>query len=331
MGSEKTLALGIDLGGTNSRCAVVDNTGKVLLNKRVATPENGGFDAVSDTLAQLVEDTVADSGRDKSEFIGTCAACPGIVNSEKGIVYDTPNLQLKDVPLGTRLTEQTGIKTILENDANAAGYGEFFAGVAKGCSTMLMLTIGTGIGGAIVLNNKLWKGIDGLAGEIGHLIVENNGRPCGCGGKGCIETYASAASIRRRFVEQLEAGRSSTLAGIDDYGMITCEDIFKTAENDGDELALEIVDSATHYIANLCAGMANLLNPEMMVIYGGVIAAGDFLFDKINAEYKILPFKRAIDRMKIVPAKLGGDAGVIGAAGCVFDILGPGIRAGLDD
>ncbi len=326
MGNEKMLALGIDLGGTNSRCAVVDNKGTVLLNNRVATPKNGGFEAVSETLANLVNKTVADFGEDKSVFLGTCAACPGIVNSEKGIVYDTPNLQLKDAPLGASLTECTGINTILENDANAACYGEFFAGVAKDCSTMLMITIGTGIGGALVLNNKLWKGIDGLAGELGHLIVENNGRQCGCGGRGCIETYASASSIQRRFVEQLEAGRESTLSKLDDYNVITCEDIFKTAENDGDALALEIVDSATHYIANLCAGMANLLNPEMMVIYGGVIAAGDFLFDKINAEYKVLPFKRAIDRMKIVPAKLGGDAGVIGAAGCVFDSMGPGLR-----
>ncbi len=321
MGDKQKLALGIDLGGTNSRCAVVDDTGKVLLNNRMPTPKNGGFEAVSDTLAKLVNKTVADFGVDRSEYLGTCAACPGIVNSVKGIVYDTPNLQLKDAPLGQRLTELTGIKTILENDANAAGYGEFFAGVAKGCSTMLMITIGTGIGGAIVLDNKLWKGVDGLAGEIGHLIVENNGRPCGCGGKGCIETYASASSIQKRFVEELEAGRKSVLASREDYATITCEDIFNTAMDDQDELALEIIDSATHYIANLCAGMANLLNPEMMVIYGGVIQAGDFLFDKINEKYKILPFKRAIDRMKIVPAELGGDAGVIGAAGCVFHEL----------
>lgn len=317
----KRLALGIDLGGTNSRCAVVDIDGKVLLNNRVATPKNGGFEAISTALAELIEKTVADFGVDKSEYIGVCAACPGIVNSETGVVYDTPNLQLKDAPLAAKLTELTGIKTILENDANAAGYGEFFAGVAKGCSTMIMITIGTGIGGAIVLNKKLWKGIDGLAGEIGHLIVENNGRQCGCGGKGCIEAYASAASIQRRFVEGLEAGRESTLSKVDDYNSITCADVFKTAEDDGDELALEIVNSATHYIANLCAGMANLLNPEMMVIYGGVIQAGDFLFDKINNEYKVLPFKRAIDRMDIVPAALGADAGVIGAAGCVFDNL----------
>ncbi len=318
---DKKLALGIDLGGTNSRCAVVDSIGQVLLNNRVSTPKNGGFDAVSSTLADLVEKTVADFGIEKSEFVGTCAACPGIVNSETGVVYDTPNLNLKDAHLGDRLTELTGITTILENDANAAGYGEFFAGAGKECSTMLMITIGTGIGGAIILNNKLWKGVDGLAGEM-HFIVDNNGRLCGCGAKGCIEAYASASSIQRRFVEQLEAGRKSTLSKLDDYSIITCKDIFTTAELDKDELALEIVDSATHYIANLCAGMANLLNPEMMVIYGGVIAAGDFLFDKINKEYKVLPFKRAVDRMKIVPALLGGDAGVIGAAGCVFDTLG---------
>lgn len=318
---DKKLALGIDLGGTNSRCAVVDSTGQVLLNNRVSTPKNGGFDAVSSTLADLVEKTVIDFGVDKSEFVGTCAACPGIVNSETGVVYDTPNLNLKDAHLGGRLTELTGIATILENDANAAGYGEFFAGAGKDCSTMLMITIGTGIGGAIILNNKLWKGVDGLAGEM-HFIVDNNGRLCGCGAKGCIEAYASAASIQRRFVEQLEVGRKSTLSKLDDYSIITCKDIFKTAELDKDELALEIVDSATHYIANLCAGMANLLNPEMMVIYGGVIAAGDFLFDKINKEYKVLPFKRAVDRMKIVPALLGGDAGVVGAAGCVFDTFG---------
>ena len=320
MGSKKEYALGIDLGGTNSRCAVIDRKGNVLLINRVDTPKNGSFDEVSTTLADLIEKTVSDFGRPKDDFLGMCAACPGIINSADGIVYDTPNLSLKDVPLAARLKELTGIEAILENDANAAGYGEFLAGVAKECSTMLMITIGTGIGGAIVLNNKLWTGIDGIAGEIGHLIVENNGRQCGCGGKGCIETYASASSIRKRFVEELEKGRKSVLSA-ENYADITCADVFRVAEQDNDEVALEIIESATHYIANLCAGMANLLNPEMMVIYGGVIKAGDFLFDKINEKYKVLPFKKAIERMKIVPAALGEDAGVIGAGGCVFQML----------
>lgn len=310
-------AIGIDLGGTNARCAIVDNGHNVIARNRCSTPVADGFDAVMKALAEMVAKTLSDAKMENTDIRGLCAACPGPLDGGRGIVLEAPNLKWKDAPVADTLTKMTGIHSLLENDANAAGFGEFWAGAGQGCENMMMMTLGTGVGGAVIIDGHLLHGPSWTAGELGHVVIQDGGRLCGCGQRGCIEAYASATATVSRFKEGLSQGWNSTLSGKEE---VTCADIFNAAK-DGDKLALNTVEGTAHYIAVMSASMANLLNPDRMVISGGMIQAGDFLFDMIRNDYLKMPFATPVKHMQILPAKLGEDAGVIGAAGCVFEAI----------
>ncbi|MDR0868207.1 MAG: ROK family protein [Planctomycetota bacterium] len=313
----KKYVVGIDLGGTNARAAAVDRDLHIAARNRCSTPAADGFAAVMRSLAQLTDDMLRDAKIDKSEVGGLCVACPGPLDGDQGIVIHAPNLQWFDVPVVKTLGDLTGLKTILENDANAAGYGEFIAGAGKGAQTMIMMTLGTGVGGAVVIDGQLRRGPSWTGGELGHTVILDGGRQCACGQRGCLEAYASATSTVGRFVEARQAGSPSSLTA----AAVSCREIF-TAAKAGDELAKEIVAGTAHYIAVAASNLANLLNPDRLVISGGPIQAGDFLFDQIRAEYVNRPFTRPVRHMQILPATLGEDAGVVGAAGCALRLLG---------
>lgn len=310
------LAIGIDLGGTNARCSLIADDRTIIASNRTATPVSEGFEGVMKTLAALVEKTITNSGHKDEDILGISAATPGPIDSNSGVVLEAPNLKWRNVPAAARLTELTGIKTYLENDANAAGYGEYWAGAGKGCNTMLMFTLGTGVGGAVIIDGKLRKGPDGTAGEIGHVTVQDGGRQCGCGMRGCLEAYSSATATISRFKEGLKIGWASSLNNIDPE-TITCKDIFQAAK-EGDELARHTVQGTARYLAIMIGSMANLLNPDRCVFSGGMIQAGNYLFDMIKEELKPRLFRAPIERLEILPATLGEDAGVIGAAGLLF-------------
>ncbi len=313
-----TITVGVDLGGTNLRCAVVDSDRTILARHAVETLAEAGPEAVLDQMAQGIDETLTIASLGRDAILGVGVGSPGPIDARTGVVTFSPNLKWENVPIVGMLQQRTGLKVILENDANAAGWGEFWAGAGQGCENMILMTLGTGVGGAIILNGQLITGPDWSAGEIGHVVVVDGGRPCGCGGLGCLEAYASATATVARFREALEVGWQTTMQKPEDE--ITCADIFDAALAD-DDLACHIVTETGRYLGLMAANMANLLNPERCIFSGGMIKAGEILFDPIRAECRAHAFEQPGRRLEILPAELGEDAGLIGAAGCVLQRL----------
>ena len=307
--------IGVDLGGTNMRVGLVTGDGEV--RTRLSEPTRMDSDdgpAILRRMAGMVERIRKEHSIPAEAIAGMGVGIPGPLAPEIGGA-NPPNLtQLSGLPIVRILEEATGLRVALENDANAAAWGEYWIGAGRGCRSMILATLGTGIGGGLILDGRIHRGPDHTAGELGHVVVVDGGRPCACGSNGCIEAYASANSTVRRFVEALEKGLRSPLAE-GPREEITCRAIFEAAAG-GDRLALSLVQETGRLLGVLAANMANLLNPERFVFSGGMIEAGDLLFGAIREECARRAFAVPDKRMDILPARLGGDAGLIGAAGC---------------
>ena len=310
--------VGVDLGGTNLRCAVVDKSWAIIARHECATRADEGCDAIIKRMADGVNIAVAAAKLRNEDINAIGIGAPGPLDGKRGVVIEAPNLPgWINVPLALRLQELTGIQAFLENDANAAGFGEFRAGAGKGSDSMVMMTLGTGVGGAVILGGKLWTGPDGTAGEIGHVCIVANGRTCGCGRKGCIEAYASANSTVARFREARVEGKATMLSG----EHVTCADIFSAAGK-GDPLAKDIISETGRLLGLMAANMANLLNPERCVFAGGMTRAWNLLSPPLLAEVDRHALATPKARMQVLPAALGDDAGLIGAAGCAMVACG---------
>jgi glucokinase len=247
---------------------------------------------------------------------------PGPLSTRERIVYSAPNLPgWKNVPVTEILSKKLNCPVVLENDANAAAYAENWVGAGREASSMIMLTLGTGIGGGVVLNGEVWHGRDDAAGELGHMSINFNGPRCACGSYGCIEAYASAPNTVRRAMEGLEQGRDSTLRNLLDRGdEFTAKAIYDAAV-DGDAYAREIIEETGTLLGIAVANFVNIFNPELVVFFGGLANAGEMLFEPTRCEAKRRALKPASETVKIVPAQLKKDAGIIGAAGCALKTL----------
>jgi glucokinase len=300
--------LGADLGGTNLRVALISDDGEVLLSKRSATPRSGTASDIAGELAKLAKQCVTEDAAIPTAF---GIAIPALVNCAREEIISSPNLpQLNGSKLVSMVADLSGIPVVLENDANAAAIGEHWRGASRGYSNAICVTLGTGIGGGIILDGELWRGSDGTAGEIGHICVEAEGRPCGCGSRGCVEQYASATGIvktARELVSQLPGSR---LVGIE---KVTSLDVYNAA-SDGDELAVEAFRLAGKALGIVVAGLVNTLNPDVVVIGGGASNGWDFFIGATREEVAERAFKRPAERVKLVRASVGDSAGVIGAA-----------------
>ncbi len=305
--------VGIDLGGTNLRLGVIDSDAQILARTDMPTNNEDGYEGVLERMAEGVRGVLKQVGLDAGDIVGIGVGAPGPLNSETGVVLEAPNLKWENVPVAALLKEKTGIPVQLENDANCAGWGEYWAGAGRGSRNMLMMTLGTGVGGAIIVDGKLQRGPDFTAGEIGHIVVVDGGRRCGCGNEGCLEAYASATATVARFREAMDLGWQTSLKAkkVDE---ITCADIFKEAFA-GDNLARHIVEETGRYLGLMAGNMANLLNPDRCIFSGGMIQSGEILFEPIRRECKRIAFRAPGERIKILPAELVHDAGLIGAAG----------------
>lgn len=304
--------IGVDLGGTNLRCAIYDGGGTMLARAASETDAIKGSESVIRKIVAGIGTVIGESGIERSRVSAVCVGIPGLVKQIDGFVYSTPNMPgWENLQLGRILTAELGIPTFVENDANCAGWAEFTSGAGRGSSNMLMVTLGTGIGSALILDGHLFFGRDGTAGELGHVCIEDGGRLCGCGARGCVEAYASASSVRRRFLEMLASGWTSPLSTMGEA--VTTRDIFASAETGCDAVALRIVQETGHYLGVLAASMAELLNPERCVIAGGMSLAGDVLFSSIRSTC-LNRNRRLSGTMEILPAALGPDAGLAGAA-----------------
>jgi glucokinase len=231
------------------------------------------------------------------------------------VVLLTPNLGWTNMPLRDRVAEGLNLPATLDNDANCAIFGEWWRGAARGAKYVIGLTLGTGIGGGIVIDGEIYHGVTDVAGEFGHVTINANGRHCKCGNYGCIEAYAAGPAIAERAVEGIESGVETSLAQYvkGDLSKLTAQIVYEAA-NDGDQWALEVVHETASLLGAAVAGFINVFNPEVVVICGGVTQAGDKLFHPLRSEVKRRAFKPAWEACKIVPGTLPGTAGVYGAA-----------------
>ena len=306
------LIFAADLGGTHLRAATVDSRGRIHFRAKQNTPQGTDPNEIVAAVVHAVHEYTRDLGDEAEGLKAISLVVPGTVNVQEGTVVKAPNLPCLDgFPLASELTNELGLPAILENDANAAAVGEMWQGAAQGCRTIICVTLGTGVGGGIILDGELWRGVDGAAAEIGHMCVDPfGGVACTCGSRGCLEVFASATAIVRMTREASPRYPDSVLHASRD---LTSESIFE-AGLQGDELALEIFRRMGVYLGIGLANLINILNPEMIVIAGGVVN-GWRLFEKHmlhEVEERAFPLLAA--RVKIVRAKCGDDAGLLGAA-----------------
>jgi len=309
--------VGVDIAGTNLVVGCVAEDGSALhgLNREPTRPEEGP-DAVVHRLIGMAQRAMEQTAQvdTRVTFAGLGVGSPGPLDTKTGTVLSTPNLGWTDMPLRARLEQGLGLHTELDNDANCATLGEWWRGAAQGANHVLGLTIGTGIGGGILLDGRIYHGAGDAAGEFGHASIEADGRRCKCGNYGCLEAYASGPAIARRAIEAIEAGVESTLPEYvsNHLGRVSAETVYQAAK-DGDELALEVVHETARLLGVGIANLVNMFNPEIVVICGGVTLAGDRLFTPLRREVSRRAFKSSTRVCRIVPGDLPGTAGVYGA------------------
>ncbi len=319
--------IGIDLGGTNIKGGICDSQHNLIHKQSIDTEAERGFEHVLGRMVKLVDQMLDAQGLTRDDIRGAGIGAPGPMSHTKGIVYGAPNLPgFVNVPLAQRFAEASGLSVSLENDANAAAYGEFTAGAGSDVQNMVMLTLGTGVGGGVVIDGKLLRGGLDNAGEIGHTIVVPNGRACPCGQRGCLERYASANAVAERLREAVRGGEHSSLEQRALSGAaFDARDVLE-AVGAGDVLARRIWDETCFYLALCIVNVQHFLNPELVVFAGGLINAGARLLEPIEMQFEQLSWRIAPDRPRIALATLGTDAGTIGAAA-----LAPGERLGRRD
>ncbi|MCI0432606.1 MAG: ROK family protein [Gemmatimonadetes bacterium] len=318
----KRWIIGVDLGGTNIVVGVLPmdgGNGEVCAQRTVLTEAQRGAKFVVDRIVGLIaearEEVLSRYGGAESDFAGVGIGSPGPLSRKTGTVINTPNLGWRNFPLRDLIARAVGLPATLDNDANCATYGEWWVGAGRKVNTLVGLTLGTGIGGGIVLNGEIFHGVSDAAGEIGHMTIDSTGRRCKCGNYGCLEAYASGPAIAQRTVEGIEAGAQSLLPGLVEGKLenITAATVYEAVVL-GDPYANEVMRETAKFLGTGVANLINILNPEMVVISGGVTRAGEHLFVPLRAEVRRRAFRVAEEACQIVSGQLPGTAGLIGAA-----------------
>lgn len=306
---------GVDIGGTNLRVGLVPFEGGAPVAVRQERTQSGRGPAyLVARVAGMLRSVAGEV--EPGSVVGIGVGCPGPLDRRAGVVLETPNLGWRNVPLRDLVAEATGLLVTLDNDANCAAYGEWWQGAGRGAERLIGLTLGTGIGGGIVLGGEIYHGASDAAGEVGHMSVDFEGRLCACGSRGCVEAYASGPGIAARAVEGLDEAADSALAPIarNGSGRVTARLVCEVAAA-GDSYAARILTETARILAVAVANLINLFNPEVIVIAGGVTAAGEHLFGPLRDEVRRRAFPSAVGACRIVPAQLPDTAGLIGAAG----------------
>jgi len=317
--SETHKFVGLDVGGTTMKAAVVDDNGKDYPSETLPTEAERGQEHGLDTMCKTIRKAVKAAGLRIADISAIGVATPGTMDLAAGIMIEPPNMKSwLNVPVRQHVADTFGLPTAFQNDANAAAFGEYWIGAAKGARSLVFFTLGTGIGGGIIVFGRVLEGEHSHGGELGHMKIEMiNPRECGCGKYGCLEAYASATAVVKRAEEALttDGGKSKLHNWPIKDGRLTSEDVFSAAKA-GDKLAQEIVDRTAFYLAMGAANVMHVINPEMVVFGGGMIAAGEPFLNKIRHYIKQLAFPIPAERTEIRYAQLGNKAGFIGAAGC---------------
>jgi len=320
MSVKERYIVGVDLGGTNIVAGAMPLDGsREIAMRTTLTLADGGADSVVERIAAMIEDVIAqtsaETGAERSDFLGVGIGSPGPLDREKGIVIVTPNLGWKNFPLRDEVSKRVKLEATLDNDANCATLGEFWCGAAVGGRNVIGMTLGTGIGGGIILDGKLYHGSSDSAGEIGHTTIDATGRRCKCGNYGCLEAYASGPAIAERAREALRGDETDSMLQtmVDgDLKRITAQTVYEAAKR-GDAVAREVVRETARLLGAGVSNLINIFNPDVVVLAGGVTQAGDELFEPLRAEVRRRAFKPAVEACRIVPGLLPLSAGVVGA------------------
>ncbi|NLN94432.1 MAG: ROK family glucokinase [Candidatus Hydrogenedens sp.] len=311
--------IGVDLGGTNLKIAIVTEDKKILVQGDCSTEAKAGPEVVMDQMEKLIKELLQSQDLSLANVLAAGFGIPGPLNWRTGVVYDPPNLEnWKDVPLGEEMNKRLGVPCFVDNDANVACYGEYWMGAGQGAKSIVVFTLGTGLGGGIVIDGELLRGIDGTAAELGHLKVERNGRLCGCESRGCLECYASVTGMLRTAkldwdkaetsLKKVTGGDPNKLNGLMIY----------IAALEGDPFALKVYTETAEWIGLGAASMVNALNPERLILCGAMSSGGDLLYDTVRKTMLENSFKVPGKRCQLLPPDLGNNAGVLGSAGCAL-------------
>ena len=308
--------IGIDLGGTNIAAGIVDENGNIIIKKSIPTGASRQKEEIIDDIAALCRTLISDAHISLSDIDSVGIAVPGGVDEKSGEIIFTPNIPFSGINICDILSKKLdGIKVGVANDANAATLAEVFCGAAKGADNAVMITLGTGVGGGIVIDKKIYSGSNGLAAEIGHFVILMGGEKCGCGRRGCFEAYASATALIRMTKEELNTcfmtGEATLMAESQKINARTSFDAFKQ----GDEAAKRVIEKYTDYLANGISSLINIFQPDVFIIGGGVSGEKEFLINLLQPKVDAEDFaKNAKKRTRLCTAACGNDAGIIGAA-----------------
>lgn len=320
------VCIGIDLGGTFCKFGLLDeNRRPVGPVFSLPTPSNPQPDEVVAVMAGGVEQLLAQRSVRRQDVLGVGVGAPGPLSVKRGVLLQLPNMQtMRNFPLRERVARAVGFPTTLENDANAAAYAEYLCGAGQGTHDMILFTLGTGVGGGIVLGGKILHGAYEMGGEVGHIIVQPDGRPCPCGQKGCLEQYGSAMNLAKYAMQRIrdEKPASRLTEYLEKNGQIDAKAIYE-ASRDGDAFAGELWDEMAYYLAVGCVSLCRLFDPERIVFAGGMTRAGEGLLEPIRRHFQRLNWTMLETRTTLAIASLGADAGAIGAAGVAWDALQP--------
>lgn len=305
--------IGIDLGGTNIAAGVVDEDGKILVKDSVPTLAERPIEEIIADMAAVAKKVVADAGLEISDIEAIGIGCPGSVVNETGTIAYTNNIKMKNVPMAKLIREHIDLPVNIENDANAAALGEYVVN-GGGNDQFVFITLGTGIGGGVIIDGKIQRGFNGAGGELGHISLVHNGVPCSCGRNGCWEAYASVTALIRETKEAMDKAPDSLMHQLaEESGKVSGRTAFDAAKQ-GDEAAQAVVDQYIEYLADGLVSIVNLYQPEKLVIGGGISKEGDYLLDPVKEYVEKYDYNKYLPRTKLEISTLFNDAGIIGAA-----------------
>jgi glucokinase len=313
---QKRYGLGIDLGGTKILAGVIDlESGKVLGSSRKKTHAERGAKAIGERLSEVTQEALDAAKVTNGSIVGIGVGAAGQLDRKQGVVLASPNLPFENFPLSEHLQSQFHLPVTLANDVEAAAYGELYHGAGRGCPVFVCVFVGTGIGGGIVQDGKLFRGASGTAGELGHMTVVAGGRICPCGSRGCLEAYASRTAMTHAIAAEIKRGRHSVVkADLEAGAGVLRSSHFADAVSAKDELVLQVVHEASDYLAYGLASIINFYNPRKIIMGGGVIEAMDVIFDRATQRAKEIALLSPGHTVEFVRAALGDSSGMVGAA-----------------
>lgn len=305
--------IGIDLGGTNVAIGCVDEKGNILAKKSFPTESKRGYKAIVKEMADTIHDVMSDIGLNAEDIKAIGIGSPGTVDRENGVVVFAGNLDMVKVPMADELGKYFNVPINMENDANAAAYGEYIV-CGHDADSFLLVTLGTGVGGGIILNKKIYRGFNNAGAEVGHITVMMDGEQCTCGKKGCYECYASVTALKKQTEDMIKKCPETMMSEwVKEHGHISGRTAFECADK-GDKAAIEVRDNYLKYVAEGITSLMNIFQPEIIVIGGGISKEGDTLLNPVKEFCYKNDFNKFMPKTKIQIAKLFNDAGIVGAA-----------------